>query len=57
MFEELNSNFSHVDILKAIKQLKINKSEGPDKLINEMFIHSKNVLVPTLCNLLIKYLK
>ena len=57
MFEELNSNFSHVDILKAFKQLKINKSGGPDKLINEMFIHSKNVLVPTLCNLLIKYLK
>ena len=51
MFEELNSNFSHVDILKAIKQLKTNKSGGPDKLINEMFIHSKNVLVPTLCNL------
>ena len=49
--EELNSNFSHVDILKAIKQLKTNKSGGPDKLINEMFIHSKNVLVPTLCNL------
>ena len=51
MFEELNSNFSHVDILKAIKQLKTNKSGGPDKLINEMFIHSKNILVPTLCNL------
>ena len=51
MFEELNSNFSHVDVLKAIKQLKTNKSGGPDKLIDEMFIHSKNVLVPTLCNL------
>ena len=51
MFEELNRNFSHVDILKAIKQLKTNKSGGPDKLINEMFMHGKNILVPTLCNL------
>ena len=37
MFEELNVNFSHTDIMKSIKQLKTNKSGGPDMLINEFF--------------------
>ena len=35
MFEELNLNFSQNEILKCIKQLKTNKSGGPDMLINE----------------------
>ena len=51
MFEELNINFSHTDIMKSIKQLKTNKSGGPDMLINEFFIHGKTILAPTLCNL------
>ena len=51
MFDELNENFSQEEILKSIKQLKTNKSGGPDKLINEFFIHGKNVLLPVLCNL------
>lgn len=51
MFEELNLNFSQNEILQSIKQLKTNKSGGPDKLINEFFIHGKHVLVPVLCNL------
>ena len=51
MFEELKINFLHTDIMKSIKQLKTNKSEGPDMLINEFFIHGKTILAPTLCNL------
>lgn len=51
MFDGLNVNFSQEEILKAIHQLKTNKSAGPDKLINEFFIHGKAVLVPTLVTL------
>ena len=41
MFEELNIGISHEEILNAIKQLKLNKSSGPDMLINECFVHGK----------------
>ena len=51
IFEELNDNISENEIYSAIKQLKTNKPGGPDKLINECFIHGKQVLVPVLCNL------
>ena len=51
MFEELNTFFSQEEILKAISQLKTNKSGGPDKIVNEFFIHGKNIFTPTLCNL------
>ena len=51
MFDELNIDFSQTEILQSIKQLKTNKSGGPDMLLNEFFIHGKNVLVPILCNL------
>lgn len=51
MFNGLNLNFSHDEIIKAIRQLKSNKSWGPDRLINEFFIHGKQVLVPTICDL------
>ena len=51
MFEELNVPFSKEDILNAIKQLKTNRSEGPDRILNEFFIHGKNILTTTLCNL------
>ena len=37
--------------MKAISQLKTNKSGGPDKIVNELFIHGKNIFTPTLCNL------
>ena len=39
MFDELNVEFSEEEILKSIKQLKTNKSSGPDGLINVFFIH------------------
>ena len=51
MFDELNIRISQEEVIKSIKQLKANKSGGPDKLINEFFIHGKDILVPTLCNL------
>ena len=51
MFEELNIEFSHEEILNSIKQLKLNKSGGPDKLINDFFVYGKHILKPTLCNL------
>ena len=51
MFEELNVNLSREEILKSINQLKTNKSRGPDRLINEFFIHGKSILLPTLNNL------
>ena len=37
MFEDLNLNFSEDEILRSIKQLKTNKSGGPDRIINEFF--------------------
>ena len=51
MFAELNTDFSQNEIIKAIKQLKSNKAGGPDKLINEFFIHGQHILVPILWNL------
>ena len=51
MFEELNLEFSEGDIERSIKQLKSNKSGGPDKIINEFFIHGHHILQSTICNL------
>ena len=34
-----------MSVVKSVKQLKSNKSPGPDLLINELFIHGQNVLV------------
>ncbi|MCG8048238.1 MAG: reverse transcriptase family protein [Candidatus Thiodiazotropha endolucinida] len=51
IFDELNLKFSENEIIKAIQQLKTGRSGGPDRLINEFFIHGKHVLVPTICNL------
>ena len=48
MFEELNLPFSNADLVKAIRQLRTNKSAGPDKLINEFFINGTHVLCPTM---------
>ena len=46
LFDELNVNISLVDIEKAIKQLKNGKSAGVDLLINELFVHGKDILLP-----------
>ena len=34
IFDELNLDFTQEEVLNAIKQLKLNKSGGPDCLIN-----------------------
>ena len=48
MFAELNLPLVLQEILKAISQLRTNKSAGPDKLLNEFFINGKEVLSTTL---------
>ena len=56
MFDELNVNIAQQEILKAIKELKPNRSGGPDKVINEFFIHGRDTLLPhlqTLFNILL----
>ena len=51
MFEELNVAFTEHEIIKSIKQLKTNRSAGPDLMLNEFFINGKNELTPTICKL------
>jgi hypothetical protein len=51
MFQELNGQIQEGCILKAINQLQSNKSSGPDKYINEFFIHGKHILLPFLLSL------
>ena len=46
MFEELNIPITQQEISKSIKQFKNNKSPGPDKLLNEFFIHGEHLLLP-----------
>ena len=46
MFEELNLPITQREISKSIKQLKNKKSAGPDRLLNEFFIHGEQVLLP-----------
>ena len=44
-FQELNNDISEAEIRIAISQLKSGKSSGEDKLLNEFFVHGKNVLM------------
>ena len=48
MFSELDEPISHSEISKAINQLSNGKSAGPDRLINDFFVHGKHVLLPYL---------
>ena len=55
MFGELDVEITQNEIFKAIKELKTSRSGGPDKLLNEFFIHGSASLLPylhTLFNLL-----
>ena len=56
MFGELDVEISNTEILKAIKQLKNNKSCGPDLLLNEFFKYGADALLPYLYNLFNKCL-
>ena len=44
LFSELDCEISLNEIIKAIKQLKSGKSGGPDRLLNEFFIHGTEIL-------------
>ena len=48
MFDELSVPLTRDEIRKAIKQLKNNKSAGPDKLINDFNVHDSHILLPFL---------
>ena len=47
-FLELNAEISHDEIKKAIKDLKPGKSSGEDLLLNEFYLHGKEILLPYL---------
>ena len=45
MFDELNDTITMEEIMKAIRQLKNGRSGGPDKFLNEFFIHGNGELL------------
>ena len=45
-FEELNIPLTHKELEDAIQQLKGGKSGGEDLMINEFFVHGKDILMP-----------
>jgi len=51
MFHELDTDVSLEEINKGIKQLKLNKSAGPDNCLNEYFIRGNTVVIPCLQSL------
>ena len=51
MFDELNFEISYLEIFKACRELSINKSGGPDFVLNEFFKYGINETVFYLCNL------
>ena len=57
MFAELDAEISEEEIVKVIKMLNSGKSGGPDRLLNEFFIHGVATLPKYLKNYLILYLK
>ena len=48
MFDELNTEISRSEILKACKQLNTEKSGGPDFLLNEFYKYGCDRLLPYL---------
>ena len=56
MFDELNVNITVEEIRRAINQLKTGRSGGPDKFLNEFFIHGATELLPYLYSLFNKIL-
>ncbi len=51
MFAELDSTITHDEIRLAIKQLKSDRSGGPDLYLNEFFIHGRESLSPIITKL------
>ena len=48
MFDEINVPISYDEINTAIGQLSNGKSGRPDKILNECFVHGREVLLPAL---------
>ena len=42
MFDELNDTITMEEIMKAIRQLKNSRSDGPDKFLNDFFFFHSN---------------
>ena len=42
MFDELNFEISYTEIFKACREISINKSGGPDFVLNEFFKYGIN---------------
>ena len=51
LFQELNIPISTGEIINAIKDIKNGKCGGDDLLINELFIHGRDVLCPYMLHL------
>lgn len=49
--EELNQSITENEIINAIKQLKNNKSCGPDEILNEHLKHTSQLMLPIYSNL------
>ena len=56
IFDELNVEITTREYHKAIAQLKLHRSGGPDGLLNEFFIYGENQLAPYLLKLFNKIL-
>ena len=50
-FDELNACISQDEITKVIKQLKLWKTPGSDKLLNSYFKETYDMILPYLCDL------
>lgn len=48
MFSELNVEISRFEVERAVQQLKLGRSGGPDLFINEFIYYGKNALLNTL---------
>ena len=51
VFDELDADITADEIIKAIYELKMDKSHGPDCLLNEFFIEYKDFIIPHLCTI------
>ena len=51
VYNELDASITQEEVCKILLKLKCNKSPGADNLLNEYFIHFKDILVPLIVQL------
>ena len=56
MINNLSEIFTLKEVLEAIKKLKINKANGPDRIKNELIKEAKDILAPILVDIFNIYL-